>query len=348
MEIRAHPGWNVGGALDNKGSETSSGNPPITRELINALADGGAASVRVPITWWHRMGGAPDFLVREDFTARVRQVVDWAVEAGLYVVINAHHDADWVARITNDPHVIPRFRALWRQIADAFVGYPDNLIFECLNRPYIYEDKSRDSLHYFQQMDHLNCTFVQTVRGAGHPERVLLLPTPGHGTTRPRMAALTETVLRLADPRIAAAVQIHQAGPVDEDIWGRMDEFFFKRGISVVVTEFSIRENDEAYQKYMNDEAESRNTALIRWDDERRFGRSVEPVNAEPAIAEPPTVEPPIAEPPSPPRVPPPEVFPLVSVTRPAVQPAKMSGYAKVAIGVCVAASVTWYLLRRK
>src|SRR5690606_23674028 len=58
-----HPGWNLGNSLDATGSETSWGNPRTTRELIEQIKAAGFKSIRIPITWDHRMGGPPDYRI---------------------------------------------------------------------------------------------------------------------------------------------------------------------------------------------------------------------------------------------------------------------------------------------
>ena len=55
-----HPGWNLGNTFDALGDETSWGNPITTKELINEIARQGFKSIRIPITWHHRMGEGPE------------------------------------------------------------------------------------------------------------------------------------------------------------------------------------------------------------------------------------------------------------------------------------------------
>ena len=94
------PGWNLGNTFDafnpndpTEGDETAWGSPRITKEFIKEIKKQGFKSIRIPITWDKRIGGAPDYTINPDWMNRVQQVVDWSLKEGLYVMINVHHDA---------------------------------------------------------------------------------------------------------------------------------------------------------------------------------------------------------------------------------------------------------------
>ncbi|GJM69630.1 hypothetical protein HMSSN036_18460 [Paenibacillus macerans] len=95
------PGWNLGNTLDSTGSdETSWGNPRITRELIQQIAAQGYKSIRIPVTWDSHIGKAPDYTIEPAYLDRVEEVVNWALEAKLYVMINVHHDSwMWISHM---------------------------------------------------------------------------------------------------------------------------------------------------------------------------------------------------------------------------------------------------------
>ena len=103
----------------------------------------GFNSVRIPITWGaathasDRLGqeGAAS-VVQPEFLQRVETVAGWGIDAGLTIVINAHHE-DWIRTKTGASYQAqkPRFLALWTQIAQAFRDWPPQLIFEVINEP---------------------------------------------------------------------------------------------------------------------------------------------------------------------------------------------------------------------
>ena len=63
---RMHIGWNLGNTLDSfapdKGlaAETAWFNPPVTRQVLQAVADAGFDVIRIPVTWSGHFGAAPD------------------------------------------------------------------------------------------------------------------------------------------------------------------------------------------------------------------------------------------------------------------------------------------------
>lgn len=72
------------------------GEPQNYKKMIDAIAAAGFKSIRIPITWDHRMGDASDYIIDPDFLSRIKEVVDWSLDAGLYVMINMHHDS-WLS-----------------------------------------------------------------------------------------------------------------------------------------------------------------------------------------------------------------------------------------------------------
>jgi len=61
----------------------------------------------------------------------VVEVVTWALDCDLFVIINAHHE-DWLVDQCNANHR-KMFRNIWRKIAARFQGYSNRLFFEVLN-----------------------------------------------------------------------------------------------------------------------------------------------------------------------------------------------------------------------
>ena len=106
------PGWNLGNSLDAVGEdETAWGNPRITKELIQSIAAEGYNSIRIPVTWEAHIGDAPDYTIDSAYMNRVQEVVDWALDADLYVMINLHHDSwRWISYMEKDhDNVLARY-----------------------------------------------------------------------------------------------------------------------------------------------------------------------------------------------------------------------------------------------
>ena len=136
-----HVGINIGNTLDvPSGNETDWGNAKITRELIHAYRAKGFDTVRVPVTWSRRFDhDAPGHPIEPAFLARVKEVVGWCLDEGLVTIVNIHHDGgdsgppfSWLT-IDGDPaHEAAAeeiLRDLWTQIAQAFAGAGERLVF---------------------------------------------------------------------------------------------------------------------------------------------------------------------------------------------------------------------------
>jgi len=133
------PGWNLGNTFDATGGETSWGNPSTTKEMIEQIAASGYKSIRIPITWKHRMSA--DYTIEPAFLTRIQEVVDWSLDSGLYVMINLHHDTSWIMKMETEHDVVmDRFNAAWVQISAYFKDYPNKLMFESINEPRFSED----------------------------------------------------------------------------------------------------------------------------------------------------------------------------------------------------------------
>ncbi len=130
-------GWNLGNTLDAHGNdETAWGNPKATQELIDAINAKGFKTIRVPVTWQFHMGDAPDYTIEKEWLDRVEEVVNYGLTNDMYVIVNIHHDEEWIIpRYENVDQVKDQLEKVWTQIANRFKEYDHHLIFETLNEP---------------------------------------------------------------------------------------------------------------------------------------------------------------------------------------------------------------------
>lgn len=300
-----HPGWNLGNSLDATGSETSWGNPRTTRELIEQIKAAGFKSIRIPITWDHRMGGPPDYRIDETFMARVQEIVDWSLDAGLYVILNVHHDTgQWIIQMPRDrENVLTRFRAIWVQVAEHFKDYPHTLLFEGINEPRFSQDWNEDRPLYFELADELQTIFHQVVRSSGglNSTRPLLLTTLTGSPSQARMNELLKTIEKLSDDRIIATVHYYGYYPFSVNVAGgyrfdnqarndvvqtfdRVHTTFVARGIPVIVGEFGLLGFDRGlwtiergemlkYFEWVTHVAREKRLTLMLWDNGQHFDR---------------------------------------------------------------------------
>lgn len=95
-------GYNLGNQLDalinwdtdniHYPDETCWGNDLATKATFDGIKAAGFTSVRIPVSWLRMIGDAPDYQIDETWMNRVAELVDYAHQAGLYVIVNTHHD----------------------------------------------------------------------------------------------------------------------------------------------------------------------------------------------------------------------------------------------------------------
>ncbi|MEQ9266387.1 MAG: glycoside hydrolase family 5 protein, partial [Balneolaceae bacterium] len=130
-------GWNLGNSFDAIGEdETVWGNPHTTRAMIDEISARGFKTIRIPITWGSHLGAAPDYIIEPDWLSRIEQVVNYALDNDMYVIINIHHDESWVIpTFDKASEVSDQLEKVWTQVANRFIDYDEHLIFETLNEP---------------------------------------------------------------------------------------------------------------------------------------------------------------------------------------------------------------------
>jgi endoglucanase len=135
------PGWNLGNSFDASPNETSWGNPTPSQTLINGVHSAGFKTLRLPVTWTNHIGAGPSYTVDSAWMNKVKQTAQWAVDAGMYVFVNTHHEADgnggWVTfpATSAASSVAAEVTAVWTQIATAFKSFASQLMLECFNEP---------------------------------------------------------------------------------------------------------------------------------------------------------------------------------------------------------------------
>jgi endoglucanase len=190
--LRMETGWLE--AYPILGSESR-----VTQQLINNVKAAGFDTIRIPVTWhkalnvntWNNNSPPTNFTIRADWMARVKQVVDWAIAADMYVILNTHHDEyimPFETTAQTDRSVATLAR-LWSLIAAEFNNsYDHRLIFEVLNEPRVkghaqeWEGGRRD---HRQNLNRLNQAAVSAIRdtGGNNRWRILMIPTYAAGAT---------------------------------------------------------------------------------------------------------------------------------------------------------------------
>ncbi len=281
--------------------ETAWGSPVVTKALIQGYADAGFGVLRIPVGWSNMM--QDNYTIHPDYMARVQELVDWTLEAGMYAIINIHYDGGWVNTFPeNKEECLEHFTRFWEQISEGFADYGDHLMFEAQNEEFgwssLYNqwDAASDKEGAYGLVNELNQVFVDIVRASGgnNPERHLLIS--GYNTD---INLTCDALFEMPDdPMNRCAVSVHYYTPatfaiLEEDAdwgtcqttWGsdadyaelntQMDKMktnFIDRGIPVIIGEYGCpTKNKEAdsVRRFLSSVAEAaydRQMCPVLWD----------------------------------------------------------------------------------
>lgn len=182
-------GWNLGNSLDAVNTagiphaasqETFWGNAAVNQQLFNAVAAAGFKSVRIPVTWYQyadAQGNIPAFWLN-----RVKEVVDMARGAGLYVIINQHHENWQTPTLANQAAANARMTKFWTQIATHFKDYDNRLLFAGTNEVHFPGDFGAPTAEYCTVQTGFNQAFVDAVRATGGNNASRMLVVQGFNT----------------------------------------------------------------------------------------------------------------------------------------------------------------------
>jgi aryl-phospho-beta-D-glucosidase BglC (GH1 family) len=171
-------GINIGNTLEAQCGETAWGNPMVTQQFVDSVKAAGFNAVRIPGGWdCHATGGVID----PTWMARVTQVVDYAINDGMYVVLNIHWDDGWLENhvtYADQTAVNVKQNAYWTQIANNFKNYNEHLLFAGTNEVHFDYSGMPTTEHITVQQSYLQ-TFVNAVRATGgnNASRTLVVQT---------------------------------------------------------------------------------------------------------------------------------------------------------------------------
>ena len=192
-------GWNLGNTFDafngygshswGTAMETSWVGVKTTKDLIAAIKEAGFNTIRIPVSWHNHVD--ENDIIDLDWIARVKQVAGWALDEGMYVIVNTHHDNDVKYYYPDTVHYDRSeayLSAVWTQMAEVFKDCDDHLILESMNEPRLvgtaYEwnwnssvSECRLSAKYLNQ---LNQKFVDIVRASGGNNATRYLAVPAY------------------------------------------------------------------------------------------------------------------------------------------------------------------------
>ena len=277
-------GINLGNTLDaynhqayiNGSSATSGeivwGQPRTTQEMIQGMKAAGFDTIRIPIAWTNGMNyESGDYTIDSALMDRVDEVVTWALDADMYVIINDHWDGGWwgmfgsAEQETRDK-AMEMYKAMWTQIGEHFADRSYKLIFESANEE--LGDKLNDKEitgssgvlsenECYETANEINSEFVKLIRSLGgrNADRFLLIAGYNTDITKTcddRFQMPEDT----ADSKLLLSVHYYTpwdyCGTDGDNQWGSPQDYdeqnglfeklskFSKQGYGVVIGEYAV------------------------------------------------------------------------------------------------------------
>ncbi len=271
--------------------EISWGQPVTTQAMLEGMKAAGFDTVRIPVAWMTNATKMPfemkDCTIDPAYLARVKEIVDYARSAGMYVIVNDHWDGGWWGMFgSEDPDTaafaMEAYKGMWKQIAEYFRDYSDYLIFESANEELgaRFDENSpcycRDSvLSYmpdaerYDLTNRVNQAFVDTVRATGGNNALRFLLIAGYGTDIDRTFDSRFLMPRdTAESRLMVSVHYYSpwsyCGASDAagaTLWGKASDFddmyktlskmrkFVTQGFGVVIGEYGALPGSDGVMK---------------------------------------------------------------------------------------------------
>lgn len=292
--------WINSSSLSNY--EKAWGSPIVTKEMIEGYATAGFKTLRVPVAWSNLMSKDGKYTVNPELLNRVHQIAGWAVDAGMYVIVNEHWDGGWWADFpTKKEESMKRYKSIWNSVSKEFKDFGDHVIFESLNEEGGWDSlwnqwRGGDKKASYNLLNEINQTFVDLVRASGGNNATRLLLIAGYNTG---IETTCDPLFKMPnDSAKMCAVSVHYYSPstfaiLEEDAsWGKnqktwgtpkdisavasdmlkMKKNFVDKGIPVIVGEYGCPTKNkdlESTQNYIKSVclyAYKNNMCPVLWD----------------------------------------------------------------------------------
>lgn len=306
-------GWNLGNSFECPRTETEWGNPRTTRAMIQYVHEAGFNAIRIPVRWINHVTDQTTMAIDATWMNRVKEVVGWALDEGMYVIINTHHE-EWYDRnpyYSKQEENNRKLKALWTQIATAFRDYDSRLLFAGTNETTV--NWAAPTTEQQEVQNSYNQTFIDAVRATGGKNyyRNLIVQTfacsPYHGLngftipTDPSEGHLC-VEFHYYDPyEYCGSCQYYYWGKAYKDkgstpssneqtltqLFDRIRNTWGNKGLGIVVGEYGVSchyteadketqmENMQYYLKCLVSEARKHGFAAFAWDN-NAFGNGEE------------------------------------------------------------------------
>jgi Endoglucanase len=250
-------GWNLGNSLESpkpdnpqavlEEYETSWGNPKTTKEMIHEVVKAGFNVIRVPVSWEKMMND--EYQIASEWMDRVQEVIDYIYNEGAYVILNIHHEDQWLflGDKTAELKAMGILNKVWTQIAERFKAYGHHLLFETMNETRLIgtvdewntgTQEARNTINKFNEMA------ISAIRktGGNNDSRFIIIKTIG---ARYNVEAINDIIVPENDPGIILSVHLYVPYsfcmlPDGATYWGSLKD---KAALSILIKSISEAAN---------------------------------------------------------------------------------------------------------
>lgn len=311
MEAYGRVSYGVG--ADVSSYETCWGSPVTTQEMITGMKKAGFTALRIPVAWTNAMDfESGDFTIGEDYLNRVEEIINYARNEDMYVIVNDHWDGGWwgmfgSANEETRAKAMELYTSMWTQIAERYKEYSDYLIFESANEELGFRlndtDIAADSgtlsdAECYTVANQINQAFVDTVRSTGgnNENRFLLIAGFGTDITNTCNSQFKMPTDSASDKLL---LSVHYYDPsaycINSSVatWGDKDDYndqntmlekmtqFTKQGYGIVIGEYGVlmedgnmKENTADYYRNFLSNCDLYGYVPMLWDCSNMYDRN--------------------------------------------------------------------------
>jgi len=225
--------------------ETMWGQPITTQEIITGMREAGFRTLRIPVAWTNAMDFENgDLIINEAYLDRVEEIINYGLNADMFVVVNAHWDHGWWSLFGHADqawrdYALNMFISMWTQISERYKEYDHRLLFEAANEEWgnRFNDDTRFSpgggtlteSERYELVTSLGQVFVDLVRASGgnNAKRYLLMP----GYCTDVVKTVDDRFKMPVDPQNRLLLKVHyytpwsySGGPSSVAEWGTQQE----------------------------------------------------------------------------------------------------------------------------
>ncbi|QEC75227.1 cellulase family glycosylhydrolase [Mucilaginibacter ginsenosidivorax] len=229
-------GMNFGNTMDspNDGDWVTG---KITDAQVKFVKQIGFSAVRIPMNWvWTHLSDRKKATIDPAWLARVKEVVGYCVNNGVYVIVNAHADLGWLEDNVNalkKDSVNAMQKAIWEQIATTLRNFDEHLIFAGTN------EAKADNAGQMAILNGYHETFIKAVRSTGGRNAYRVLVVQGPHTNTSITHTLMTTMPHDPVPN-KLMLEVHDYTPfqftlMDADAsWGKMVYYWGAGNVSTI------------------------------------------------------------------------------------------------------------------